>query len=160
MVSFVHVMDVHVPDEQETEGEEGEQATDKGEKEKETAETKKTSGGKVLQIPRSIVGLVKGDSTPDISNLRKFVTVTKEKLLASGPNCTILEEKEVVVGGTKGKELVYHADAPGNQKMKCMQRLCLSGEYNFVILFQTLEPFFDEELELALPVINSFQLFN
>jgi len=149
LIAFVHVDSVEIP------GESEEREKEDGGGEKEAAKNTK----KEVTAPRSIVGLVKGETSPEISNLRKFVAATKQQLQDSGAGCVILDEKDVPIAGTRGYQLLYTANAPPNQRMKCLQRLAILGEFNYVILFQTLEPFFDEELALANSLLDSFQTF-
>lgn len=152
--------------EKEERGKEQDEETGKGkerEKEKEEGRGEKDAAKndeKPVTAPRSIVGLVKGESSPEISNLRKFVAVTKQQLQESGAGCVVLDEKEVPLAGSRGYQILYTANAPpGNQRMKCLQRLVILGEHNYVLLFQTLEALFDAEFELASPLMDSFQTF-
>jgi hypothetical protein len=108
--------------------------------------------------PRSNVNLVITDlnTAPiNVSSLDEFASIVREQLAMAVDSLSFVHEKKVKMGGKDARELRYKGTI-SDREFGFQQTFTVLDNNAYVISFSSLLGDFDTEIELALPIIESF----
>jgi len=103
--------------------------------------------------PSSFVGLLR---EPTQMSLKALVKEAKDNLTKMGGELS--GEREIVMAGHNGMELIFVTEPEEGQKIKSMQRFLNLDGTTYVLLLQAVVDIYDEEALIASQLLDSFSL--